>query len=141
MGNSFKFNTTSVRSQLMKKIRSVNTEPERILRKAISKLGYRYRLNSAILPGKPDLVFAKQKLVVFVDGEFWHGYQWKTKKPRIKANREYWISKIERNMKRDKLNKKELSTLGYSVLRFWEHQIKKDLRGCVAKVVEHLNKT
>lgn len=124
----------------MKKIRSVNTEPELNLRKAISKLGYRYRLNSEKLVGKPDLVFAKQKVVVFVDGEFWHGYQWKKKKPKIKANSEYWIAKIERNMKRDKANNKELSAMGYSVLRFWEHQIKRDLKGCVAKVVEKLNK-
>lgn len=124
----------------MKKIRSANTEPERILRSAISKLGYRYRLNSVKLLGKPDIVFRKYKVVVFVDGEFWHGYQWKKKKPKIKANREYWIAKIEKNLKRDKVINKELTAQGYFVLRFWEHQIKNDLKNCVDKIVNHLEK-
>ena len=61
----------------MKKIRLKNTEPELILRKAITNLGLRYRLNSATLPGKPDIVIRKFRLVIFVDGEFWHGFDWK----------------------------------------------------------------
>jgi len=124
----------------MKKIRSANTEPERILRKAISFSGYRYRLNSKKLPGKPDLVFNKYKLVVFVDGEFWHGFQWKKKKPRIKSNRDYWIMKIEGNIQRDKINNKKLKKLGYNVLRFWEHQIKNNLELTVSKIIAHLEK-
>lgn len=124
----------------MKKIRSSNTIPELSLRKELWKLGYRYRLNVSKLKGKPDIVFNKFKLVVFVDGEFWHGYEWRKKKPKIKANREYWIKKIERNIERDKENNKHLLSMGYVVLRFWEHEIKKDLTKCVNKIVGQIIK-
>ena len=138
MGSSFKFHTTRSRSDLMKKIRSTNTTPELLLRKELWRLGYRYRLNVTKLKGKPDLFFNKHKLVIFVDGEFWHGYNWTEKKPKIKANRKYWIKKIERNMERDLENTKYLASNGYVVLRFWEHEIKKDLAGCIKKITLQL---
>ncbi|MBL7703891.1 MAG: very short patch repair endonuclease [Ferruginibacter sp.] len=124
----------------MKKIRSSNTTPELLLRKELWNLGYRYRLNVSKLKGKPDIVFNKFKLVVFVDGEFWHGYEWQKKKPKIKANREYWVKKIERNIERDKENTKSLLAMGYVVLRFWEHEIKSDLSKCVKKIVAQIIK-
>lgn len=139
MGKGFEFHTTRVRSDLMKKIRSKNTAPELILRKALYKLGYRYRLYTK-LPGKPDLVFNKYKTVIFIDGEFWHGFQWETKKDRIKSNRDYWIGKIERNISRDKENNKKLNSLGYHVFRFWEQQIRKDLDNCLREVTSHFSK-
>ena len=138
MGSSFKFHTTRSRSDLMKRIRSTNTTPELLLRKELWRLGYRYRLNVAKLKGKPDIVFNKYKLVIFVDGEFWHGYNWPKKKPKIKANRKYWIKKIERNMERDLENTKYLVSIGYVVLRFWENEIKKDLPGCIQKFTAQL---
>jgi DNA mismatch endonuclease (patch repair protein) len=128
------FNTTVQRSQLMRKIKGANTKPEIYFRKALWANGFRYRKNVAKLPGKPDVVIEKMKLVIFIDGEFWHGYKWKTKKPKIKANREYWIKKIEGNMNRDKLRNRELKKLGYTVLRFWEYQIRKYLPKCIAKI-------
>lgn len=140
MGSSFKFDTTRSRSDLMKKIRSSNTIPELSLRRELWKLGYRYRLNVSKLKGKPDIVLNKFKIVVFVDGEFWHGYEWQKKKPKIKANREYWIKKIERNIERDKENNKHLVSMGYVVLRFWEHEIKNDLAKCVNKIVAQIIK-
>jgi DNA mismatch endonuclease, patch repair protein len=130
----FIFKTTNKRSKLMSKIRSANTKPELALRKTLWKLGLRYRLNVPNLKGKPDIVFNKYKVVVFVDGEFWHGYKWLEKKPKIKANRKYWIKKIERNIERDIENTKFLIANGYIVFRFWEHEIKKDLLGCVKKI-------
>src|SRR5262245_47770650 len=120
----FQFKTTPERSQLMKKIRLKDTQPEMILRKELTKIGLRYRLHSAKLPGKPDIVLNKYKLVIFIDGEFWHGFEWKKKKPKIKSNRDYWIPKIERTKKRDKENVKKLNDLGFVVFRFWEQQIK-----------------
>ena len=134
MGNGFKFNTTHQRSELMKKIRSSNTKPELIFRKELWNSGIRYRLNSVSLPGKPDIVINKFKIVIFIDGDFWHGFRWEKKKPKIKANREYWIKKIEGNIKRDKSNNRKLKRLGYSVFRFWDHQIHKDLDSCISKV-------
>ncbi len=95
----------------------------------------RYRLNVAKLPGKPDIVIKKRNLVIFVDGEFWHGYKWTSKKRRIKANREYWIAKIEGNIARDKKNNRLLKKQGFTVLRFWERDIRANLDECVAKII------
>ena len=95
MLTKYGFNTTAARSRLMSKIKSQNTLPEIKLRKYLWNLGFRYRLNVAKLPGKPDIVISKSKLIIFIDGEFWHGYKWNQKKNKIKANRNYWIPKIE----------------------------------------------
>lgn len=128
------FETTPERSELMRKIKSVNTIPEVLLRKALWNVGYRYRLNVVKLPGKPDIVINSKRIVIFIDGEFWHGYKWEEKRHKIKANREYWIKKIERNIARDRENDTKLVLLGYVVLRFWEHEIKRNLKECVEKV-------
>ena len=122
----------------MSKIKGRNTLPEITLRKAIWRLGYRYKINDSSLPGKPDILFNKYKLIVFVDGEFWHGYNWELKKRRIKSNRDYWIKKIERNIERDKENSVRLKNMGYSVLRFWEHEINGDIISCITKIIEHI---
>jgi DNA mismatch endonuclease (patch repair protein) len=82
----------------------------------------------------------KHKTVIFIDGEFWHGYNWKERKKRIKSNREFWIAKIERNMQRDREVNAELKNQGYEVFRFWESAIKKDLEKCLEIVIAHLEK-
>jgi len=120
----------------MKKIRSIDTMPEIFFRKALWAEGIRYRKNNRKLPGKPDICISKYKTIVFIDGEFWHGYQWKTKKKKIKANRKYWIPKIEKNIKRDKRNNRLLDKEGWKVIRFWEHEIKKKPDKCFNKVIK-----
>jgi DNA mismatch endonuclease (patch repair protein) len=132
------FVTTPQRSQLMKRIRSKDTKPEQFLRKLIWTTGLRYRKNVKKLPGRPDIVFTKYNLAVFIDGDFWHGYNWDEKKQRIKTNREFWIAKIERNMQRDIENNESLSKLGFKVLRLWEHQIKQDPYSCVIEIINKL---
>lgn len=132
------FDTTPERSKLMRKIKSKNTKPEIKLRKALWALGIRYRINNSELPGKPDILINKKKLIIFVDGEFWHGYEWEKKKPKIKSNRDYWINKIERNMKRDIENTRLLKSMGFTVLRFWEHEIKKNIDDCLNKILSFL---
>jgi DNA mismatch endonuclease (patch repair protein) len=134
------FYTTKKRSDLMSKIRYQNTKPELMLRKALWNLGFRYRKNVKHLPGKPDIVFTKYKLVIFIDGEFWHGYNWKVKKSRIKSNRDFWIPKIERNMQRDILNNQLLTDAGWRVIRFWDFQIRKDFTNCINTVINLLKK-
>lgn len=136
---NYVFETTPERSSLMSKIKSKNTKPEIQLRKALWKLGLHYRLNLSNLPGKPDIVITKKKLVIFVDGEFWHGYNWEEKKTKIKSNREYWIKKIEKNMERDVKNTFLLQDMGYTVIRFWEQEIKKSIDGCIQKILEILS--
>lgn len=133
------FETTLERSALMRKIKGSNTKPELFLRKALWKEGYRYRINVSKLPGKPDIVIKSQKLAIFIDGDFWHGYMWSEKKDKIQSNKEYWINKIEGNMSRDKKNNRSLQLLGYTVLRFWEWQIKKDLINCLEKIKGTIN--
>jgi len=130
------FETTPERSKLMKKIRSKNTKAEVLLRKSLWALGIRYRKNYKKLPGAPDIVISKIKIAVFIDGEFWHGYNWATKKGRIKTNPAFWIPKIERNMERDTEANEALSILGFKVIRFWEHEVKKDLQGCIYKILQ-----
>ncbi len=125
------FYTTADRSKLMGKIKSKNTHPELLLRKELWKRGHRYRINVKRLPGKPDIVISKFKLAIFVDGEFWHGYQWDEKKEKLKSNRGFWIPKIERNMQRDNEVDEQLAKLGWFVIRFWEQKIVKELNMCV----------
>ncbi|MBT8297066.1 MAG: very short patch repair endonuclease [Maribacter sp.] len=132
------FYTTPERSKIMGKIRGKNTKPELAFRKALWASGYRYRIDSRKLIGRPDILLNKYKTVIFIDGEFWHGHNWEERKPRIKSNREFWIAKIERNQQRDAEVNQELSRLGYKVFRFWENQIKKDLDACLHKVIAHL---
>ncbi len=132
------FRTTPTRSRLMSRIKSYNTTPEITFRKYLWGLGYRYRKNYSKLIGKPDIVFTKRKLAIFIDGEFWHGYLWEEKKERIISNRDYWIQKIESNIVRDKFVNQELSAQGWHVLRFWEHEIKNDIQNCALKVIEFL---
>ena len=132
------FYVTKKRSDLMSKIKAQDTKPELKLRKALWNLGYRYRKNVKKLPGKPDIVFRKAKLVVFVDGEFWHGFEWEQKKLKIKTNRDFWIPKIERNMQRDAENNTSLSEKGWKVMRFWEKEIKSNLESCIDQVIKYL---
>lgn len=134
------FITTKKRSNIMKKIKGRDTTPELIFRKALWRKGYRYRKNVSNLPGKPDIVFTKKKVAIFIDGEFWHGYNWEDKKKKISNNKEYWIKKIEKNIERDKKNVEKLQRMGFYVLRFWEHEVKKDLDGCLKKTCELLEK-
>lgn len=132
------FYTTKTRSKQMSKIRGKDTKPEIKFRKALWHLGYRYRKNYKKLIGKPDIVLQKYKTVIFIDGEFWHGYQWNEKKGKIKSNRDFWIPKIERNIQRDKEVNRALKEKGYKVFRFWQHEIKKQLHSCLSEVIKHL---
>ncbi len=132
------FYTTPQRSKIMSKIRGKNTKPELAFRKALYAAGYRYRIDYKKLIGKPDIALKKYKTVIFIDGEYWHGKNWKERKPKVKTNREFWIAKIERNMQRDQEVNQELKKLGYTVFRFWESDIKKNLSDCLQKVLTHL---
>lgn len=132
------FYTTPQRSKIMSKIRGKNTKPELAFRKALWAAGYRYRIDYKKLIGKPDILLKKYKTAIFIDGEFWHGYNWQERKTKIKTNREFWIPKIERNMQRDHEVNLELKRLSYTVFRFWEKEVHKNLDDCLQKVLTHL---
>ncbi|MBS1682541.1 MAG: very short patch repair endonuclease [Bacteroidetes bacterium] len=128
------FYTTTSRSKRMGKIKSVDTKPEILLRKALWAKGYRYRVHPKSIFGKPDILIRKYKLAIFVDGEFWHGYDWIDKKKKIKSNRNFWIPKIERNMQRDEEVNTRLDELGFTVIRLWAKWIEKDIADCVKTI-------
>ena len=132
------FYTTPERSKIMGRIRGKNTNPELAFRKALWEAGYRYRIDYKKLIGKPDIALNKYKTVIFIDGEFWHGHNWGERKDKIKSNREFWIPKIERNIQRDIEVNAALEKMGYTVFRFWETEVKKDLETCLQKVLESL---
>ncbi len=120
------------RSWNMSRIRSANTKPEMIARSTLFKLGFRFRLNGKApkkyftkrkLPGKPDIVLAKYKTVIFVHGCFWHHHEGCKRATWPKTNKEYWIPKIKNNVIRDKENIKTLNKLGWKVFIIWECEI------------------
>ena len=118
----------------MSRIRSSNTSIEIKLRKALWREGIRYRKNYKLIPGRPDIALTKYKIAVFCDGEFWHGRDWAEKKVKILCNRDYWISKIERNIQRDNETDKRLQNMGWIVLRFWGRDIEKNTDACVEDI-------
>lgn len=134
------FTTSKERSVLMSKIKSKDSKPELLLRHALWKRGIRYRKNYSGLPGKPDIYISKGRLAVFIDGEFWHGFDWDFKKSRIKSNNAFWTAKIERNMERDKINNRELNEMGINVLRFWGNMVLTNLDDCVEETLNHLSR-
>lgn len=130
--------TKEQRSKNMRAVKNKDTSIERSLRKALWEKRYRYRKNCKDVYGKPDIVFKKQKLAIFCDSKFWHGYDWEVQKETIKSNRDFWIPKIERNIMRDKEVIDRLKLEGWTILRFWEDQIKKDIEICVNEIISFL---
>jgi DNA mismatch endonuclease (patch repair protein) len=112
------------RSENMRNIRGKNTKPELIVRTAVFAMGYRYRLHSAHLPGKPDLVFPSLHKAIFVHGCFWHKHSRPgCKIARLpKSNSGYWADKLTRNVARDVLRRAELKKAGWRTLIIWECQ-------------------
>ncbi|MDR2773056.1 MAG: very short patch repair endonuclease [Elusimicrobiota bacterium] len=126
--------TPQQRHKSMSRIKSNNTSVEVLLRKALWHEGIRYRKNFKTLPGKPDIVITKYKVVVFCDGELWHGKDWEIRKETIKTNRQYWLLKIKRNMDRDEEREIMLNKMGWVVVRFWGMDIKNGLFRCVNEI-------
>ena len=129
--------TKEQRHKNMVNIKGKNTSIELCLRKALWNRGIRYRKNYNKLPGKPDIAITKYKIAVFCDSEFFHGKDWEVLKPRLEAgnNAEYWVPKLSRNRERDEEVNKELLFLGWTVIRFWGKEIKKNTDECI-KVIE-----
>ena len=129
--------TKQQRHKNMSHIRCKDTKGEILLRKALWHKGYRYRKNYKMLPGSPDIVLTKYRIVIFCDGEFFHGKNWEKLREHLtnSNNSQFWISKIARNIDRDDEVNKQLGALGWTVLRFWGEDIKKHLDDCV-KVIE-----
>lgn len=112
------------RSECMSKIRSKNTKPELVLRKALFARGFRYRVNVPNLPGKPDIVLPKYKTVIFLHGCFWHRHEGCKYAYTPKTNTKFWVDKITSNAERDKVNLQKLTALGWNIVTVWECEIR-----------------
>jgi len=136
------------RSWNMSRIRSKDTKPEIVVRKLLYALGYRFRLQgkvskrlykSGVLPGKPDIVLAKYKTVIFVHGCFWHRHENCKRATTPKSRTEFWVSKFTTNVERDKTNMESLRDLGWNVLTVWECEVLEFLKECrTAAITETL---
>ena len=122
----------------MQKVRSKDSEIELLLRKALWTRGLRYRKNVKDIFGRPDIAFIGKKVAIFVDSEFWHGFDWDNRRQDFKSHQEFWISKIERNIARDIEVTNQLQSDGWKVLRFWGKTIKKNVESCVSFVIQSL---
>ncbi|WP_243751582.1 very short patch repair endonuclease [Niastella caeni] len=122
----------------MAKIKGKNTKPERLLRSALFRLGLRYRIHVKKLPGTPDIVLAKYKTAIFVHGCFWH-YHKDCREGRVpSSNSKFWKEKLERNIKKDKINIDALELAGWNVIVVWECEIEKQLEMTLNKIVSNL---
>lgn len=125
------------RSSIMSRIKSKNTSLEINFRKILWQNGlghYRIHYN---LPGKPDIVYVSKKIAIFLDGDFWHGYNWK-KLGKVPPKK-YWQGKIQKNIGRAKKYNRLLKKEGWTVLRFWEHELKKNPEKCISKLKLRFN--
>lgn len=119
------------RSYCMSRVKGKDTGLERVVRSELHKRGLRFRKHNSKLPGKPDIIFTKAKVVVFLDGDFWHGYrfpQWE------RSLSKFWRKKIGETRKRDQRNFAKLRRMGWQVIRIWEHSIDRDLNGVIRKI-------
>ena len=133
--------TKEQRHRNMSRIRSRDTKPEVLLRKALWHSGLRYRKNDRTLPGTPDIAILRYHIAVFVDGDFWHarGHQ-EHPGEQVASNKEFWQKKLTRNVERDREVNDALTEQGWLVLRFWESDIESDLQQCVAVVCDYCGK-
>lgn len=133
-------------SERMRKVRSKGTLPELLFRKALRSEGLRYKIAPANLAGKPDLVVPEHGLAIFIDGDFWHGGQWQrrglsTLEEQFEStdSKGYWIKKIAQNGFRDCAATDFLISQGWTVLRFWESEVLKNLEACVETCLESVH--
>ncbi len=112
------------RSAVMRRVKGRDTGPEMSVRRALTRLGARYRLHRGDLPGKPDVVMAGRRLAIFVHGCFWHGHDCARGARVPKQNRDYWLGKVGRNRTRDAASREALVALGWRVETIWECELK-----------------
>jgi DNA mismatch endonuclease (patch repair protein) len=128
------------RSRIMRTVRTSDTEPEKKLAAALKALGVRFRRNDVKVFGKPDLVFRKARLALFVDGDFWHGRTWFEDHAAPATNADFWIRKFERNRLRDRLVNRNLRRAGWSVLRLWGSDVRTDPVASARRVQNRLRR-
>ena len=129
---------SATRSEVMRRVKGLNTKPEMLLRKAMFAIGLRgWRCHRSDLPGKPDIAFGKARLAIFVDGAFWHGHPSKYWRGR---SGDYWDNKIERNIERDRAANEQLTAHGWNVIRLWDFEVEADPQEAAVRVNQALQR-
>ncbi|MBA7484075.1 Very short patch repair protein [subsurface metagenome] len=124
----------------MSRIKNKGSEIEKILASGLRRNRVKFRRHISII-GRPDFVIKGRKIAVFCDSAFWHGYGgMKTKRHDFKRRTKFWVTKINRNIERDKVVNKTLKREGWKIIRFWDFQIKKDVGKCIRKIQEIINR-
>lgn len=118
------------RSWVMSRIRGTNTKIDLKMNEILREMGYKFEMYPKMY-GNPDFVLRRKKIVIYCDGDFWHGYKYHEKK---KPSKKFWRDKIEENMVRDERISRKLRMEGWSVLRFWEHDVEKDPEKCIRRI-------
>ena len=126
-----------VRSRIMASVRQKGTKPEMTVRRALHRLGYRYRLHCGDLPGRPDLVFSSRRKVLFVNGCFWHWHAGCSRARVPSSNPDFWLAKLQRNRRRDAESIADLRDLGWESLTVWECELR-DMETTMARIVSFL---
>ncbi|MDP3093143.1 MAG: very short patch repair endonuclease [bacterium] len=127
----------AVRSRIMASIKQKNTKIEKAVFKKLNQKKIYFQKHLSNILGTPDISSPSKKKVIFLDGDFWHGYQFTKLEGRLP--KKFWIPKIERNIKRDKKYRQKLRKEGWKILRVWEHEIEKDLDKAVEKIIKFLS--
>lgn len=122
----------------MSKIRSCDTKVEKIVFRELLKRGVYFQKYYKKAIGNPDIALPSKKRAIFIDGDFWHGYQFSKLKKRLP--KKYWLGKIENNIKRDRVNRAKLEKDGWKVLRIWEHEVMEDTERVIRKIVKQLTR-
>lgn len=130
------FFTSEIDSGSSSHAKSKETDPAKLLKKALWQAGVRYKRPKTLLPGNPVITLKKDKLVIFVDNAIWHGYDWENRKHTIKTDSEYWIARIERIIQYDQEINTYYKSKGWSVLRFWDFEVNEELSKCLSSVVK-----
>lgn len=126
--------TPEQRRKNMQAVKNKDSKIELLLRNELWNRGLRYRKNVKSVYGHPDIAFIGKKVAVFVDSEFWHGFDWENRKKDFKSHQEFWIPKIERNIQRDIEVNEKLQSDGWTVLRFWGKEITNSVHECADKI-------
>lgn len=128
--------TKEQRSYNMSRVKSKNTLPEKLMFKAMRKAGIKFIRHNKKLPGKPDITIPDKKIVVFINGEFWHGKKFSSLKTELPS---FWVDKISQNLKRDRINYRKLSGNGWKVVKLWGRAILKNPEKAFRKILQTLN--
>ncbi|MET0118930.1 MAG: very short patch repair endonuclease [Sedimenticola sp.] len=124
--------TPEQRSYCMSRVKGKDTNLEKLVRSELHRRGLRFRKHVKELPGKPDVVFPKAKVAVFIDGDFWHGYRFPLWEEDLT---DFWKEKIGKTRERDKKNFRKLRNMGWRVIRVWQHELEQNLDQCIERVV------